>query len=141
MKRDIQRAMKVIYLQSLKAGKQGIDTDDLREEYHLENLVLIEAIRRLEKLNKVEWLDDGRLTAAESLKKYPGKAYSIYVEKVLSGKALLLIDGKYHVRLNHYDYDGPRALLKTGSEFKAIGDLYWERGVLTLRIRQIIHSN
>ncbi|HJT49989.1 MAG TPA: helicase-related protein [Nitrososphaeraceae archaeon] len=141
MKRDIQRAMKVIYLESLKAGKQGIDTDDLREEYHLENLVLIEAIRRLEKLNKVQWLDDGRLTAAESLKKYPGKAYSIYVEKVLSGKALLLIDGKYHVRLNHYDYDGPRALLKTGSEFKAIGDLYWEKGVLTLRIRQIIHSN
>ncbi|HYZ51579.1 MAG TPA: helicase-related protein, partial [Nitrososphaeraceae archaeon] len=30
MKRDIQRAMKVIYLHLLKAGKQGVDTDDLR---------------------------------------------------------------------------------------------------------------
>jgi ERCC4-related helicase len=141
MKRDIQRAMKVIYLQLLKAGTQGVDTDDLREDYHLENLVLIEAIRKLEKLNKVRWLDDGRLSTVDSLKKYPGKLYNIYIEKVLPGKALVLIDEKWHARLNHYDYDGPTALLKRGSEFKAIGDLYRDRGALTLRIRQVIYAN
>jgi ERCC4-related helicase len=141
LKRDVQRAMRVIYLQLIKAGKDGIDADDLREKYHLENLVLIEAIKKLEKLNKVEWLDDGRLTTVESLKQYPGKAYNIYVEKILPGKALVLIDEKWHARLNQYDYDGPRALLRTGSEFKAIGDLYRERGILTLRIRQVIYAN
>jgi superfamily II DNA/RNA helicase len=141
LKRDVQRAMRVIYLELIKAGKDGIDADDLREKYHLENLVLIEAIKKLEKLNKVEWLDDGRLTTVESLKQYPGKAYNIYVEKILPGKALVLIDEKWHARLNQYDYDGPRALLRTGSEFKAIGDLYRERGILTLRIRQVIYAN
>lgn len=141
LKRDVQRATRVIYLQLIKAGKDGIDADDLREKYHLENLVLIEAIKKLEKLNKVEWLDDGRLTTVESLKQYPGKAYNIYVEKILPGKALVLIDEKWHARLNQYDYDGPRALLRTGSEFKAIGDLYRERGILTLRIRQVIYAN
>ncbi len=141
LKRDVQRAMRVIYLELIKAGKDGIDADDLREKYHLENLVLIEAIKKLEKLNKVEWLDDGRLITVESLKQYPGKAYNIYVEKILPGKALVLIDEKWHARLNQYDYDGPRALLRTGSEFKAIGDLYRERGILTLRIRQVIYAN
>jgi ERCC4-related helicase len=141
LKRDVQRAMRVIYLQLIKAGKDGIDADDLREKHHLENLVLVEAIKKLEKLNKVDWLDDGRLTTVESLKQYPGKAYNVYVEKILPGKALVLIDEKWHARLNQYDYDGPRDLLRTGSEFKAIGDLYRERGILTLRIRQIIYAN
>lgn len=141
LKRDVQRAMRIIYLELLKSGKDGIDTDDFREKYRIENLVLIEAIKKLEKLNKVQWLDDGKLTTVESLKQYPGKAYSVYVEKILPGKALVLIDEKWHARLNQYDYDGPRALLKTGSEFKAIGDLYKERGILTLRIRQILYGN
>jgi hypothetical protein len=141
LKRDVQRAMRIIYLQLIKAGKDGIDADDLREKNHLENLVLIEAIKKLEKLNKVEWLDDGRLTTLESLKQYPGKAYNVYVEKILPGKALVLVDEKWHARLNQYDYDGPRALLRTGSEFKAIGDLYRDRGILNLRIRQIIYAN
>ena len=141
LKRDVQRAMRIIYLQLIKAGKDGIDADDLRERNHFENLVVIEAIKKLEKLNKVQWLDDGRLTTVESLKQYPGKAYNVYVEKILPGKALVLVDEKWHARLNQYDYDGPRALLRTGSEFKAIGDLYKERGILTLRIRQIIYAN
>ena len=141
LKRDIQRAMRVIYLQLIKAGKDGIDAEDLCEDYHLENLVLIQAIKKLEKLNKVEWLDDGRLTAVESLNQYPGKVYNVYVEKILPGRALVLIDEKWHARLNQYDYDGPRTLLRTGSEFKAIGDLYREKGILTLRIRQIIYGN
>ena len=141
LKRDIQRAMRVIYLQLIKAGKDGIDVEDLREEYHLENLVLIEAIKKLEKINKVEWLDDGRLTTVESLNQHAGKAYNIYVEKILPGRALVLIDEKWHARLNQYDYDGPRTLLRTGSEFKAIGDLYREKGILTLRIRQIIYGS
>ena len=141
LKRDVQRAMRIIYLELLKSGKDGIDTDDFREKYRIENLVLIEATKKLEKLNKVQWLDDGKLTTVEILKQYPGKAYSVYVEKILPGKALVLIDEKWHARLNQYDYDGPRALLKTGSEFKAIGDLYKERGILTLRIRQILYGN
>jgi hypothetical protein len=52
-----------------------------------------------------------------------------------------LVDDKWHARLNQYDYDGPRGLLKTGSEFRAIGDLYHDSGVLTLRIRQVILGN
>jgi ERCC4-related helicase len=140
-KRDVHRAMRLIYLQLAKSGKEGIDAEDLRESFNLENLVLIEAIKKLEKLQKVKWLDDGRLAAVESLRQAPGKTFTIYIEKILPGKALVLVDDKWHARLNQYDYDGPRGLLKTGSEFKAIGDLYRDGGILTLRIRQVIFGN
>jgi hypothetical protein len=133
--------MRLIYLQVAKAGKEGIDAEDVRDNFNIENLVLVEAIKRLEKLNKIEWLDDGRLSAVESVKHAPGKSYNVYVEKILPGKALVLIDDKWHARLNQYDYDGPRGLLKTGSEFRAIGDLYHDSGILTLRIRQVIFGN
>jgi Fanconi anemia group M protein len=140
-KRDVQKAMRLIYLQVAKAGKEGIDAEELRDNFNIENLVLVEAIKRLEKLNKIEWLDDGRFGAVESVKDAPGKSYNVYVEKILPGKALVLVDDKWHARLNHYDYDGPRGLLKTGSEFRAIGDLYHDSGILTLRIRRVIFGN
>ena len=140
-KRDVHRAMRLIYLQLAKSGKEGIDAEDLRKSFNLENLVLIEAIKKLEKLQKVKWLDDGRLAAVENLRQAPGKTFTIYIEKILPGKALVLVDDKWHARLNQYDYDGPRGLLKTGSEFKAIGDLYRDGGILTLRIRQVIFGN
>jgi hypothetical protein len=140
-KRDVQKAMRLIYLQVAKAGKDGIDAEDLRDNFNIENLVLIEAIKKLEKLNKIEWLDDGRLSAVGSAKHVPGKSYNVYIEKILPGKALVLVDGKWHARLNQYDYDGPRGLLKTGLEFRAIGDLYHDSGVLNLRIRQVIFGN
>lgn len=138
LRRGVQRAVRLIYLQLVKAGKHGIDADELRDNLRLENLVLVEAIKKLEKLKKIEWLDDGRLTTAESLKQYPGKIYNVYVEKILPGKALVTIDERWHARLNQYDYDGPRDLLKTGSEFRAVGDLYHERGILTIRIKQVL---
>jgi Fanconi anemia group M protein len=137
-KKDVQRAVRIIYLQLAKAGKHGIDAEELRDNLELENLVFIEAIKKLEKLNKTEWLDDGRLAAVDSLKEYPGKIYNIYVEKILPGKALVLIDERWHARLNQYDYDGPRDLLKTGSEFRAVGDLYHERGILTIRVKHVL---
>jgi ERCC4-related helicase len=138
LRRGVQRAVRLIYLQLVKAGKHGIDADELRDNLRLENLVLVEAIKKLEKLKKIEWLDDGRLTTAESLKQYPGKIYNVHVEKILPGKALVTIDERWHARLNQYDYDGPRDLLKTGSEFRAVGDLYHERGILTIRIKQVL---
>ena len=137
-KRDVQRAVRLIYLQLLKAGKKGIDAELLRDNFQLDNLVLIEAIKKLEKLNRVQWLDDAKLKAVDTVKQYAGKIYNIYIEKILPGRALVLIDERWRARLNQYDYDGPRDLLKTGSEFKAIADMYHHRGVLTIRIKQVL---
>jgi hypothetical protein len=41
-------------------------------------------------------------------------------------------------RRNHYDYEGPRELLRKGSEFKAVVELYHDEGVFSLRVKQIV---
>jgi hypothetical protein len=141
LRRDVQRAIRLVYLRLLKAGKNGMDAELLRDSLQLDNLVLIEAIRKLEKLNKIQWLDDATLKAVHEIKQYSGKTYRIYVQKILPGRALVLINERWHARLNQYDYDGPRDLLRNGSEFNAIGDLFREKGVLTIRIKQVLFDN
>jgi hypothetical protein len=49
-----------------------------------------------------------------------------------------MVNGKWHARLNYYDYDGPRELLKRGTEFRAVGELYHDADALCIRIKQIV---
>ena len=51
---------------------------------------------------------------------------------------LVMVDGKWHARLNHYDYEGPRHLLKKGTEFKAVSGLYRDGKTFCVRIKQIV---
>ncbi len=139
-RRQIDRSARLIAIELAKAGKQGMEVETLSDVLGFEYAVLIEALKKLEKLKIVEWLDDSRVAAANSLKQVAGKVHVIYVEKIVQGKAIVTIDGSWHARLNHYDYEGPRELLKKGSEFKAIGELYKEDGLLGIRIKQIIES-
>jgi len=60
------------------------------------------------------------------------------VEKVMEGRAVVLINGKWRARLNHYDFEGSRELLKKGKEFRAIGELYRDDDKLNLRVKQIV---
>jgi len=78
------------------------------------------------------------MVLVDNLKKITGKTYFVQIEKILQGQAIVLVDGKWHARLNHYDYEGPGNILKKGSEFQAVGELYHDKGVLNLRIKQIV---
>lgn len=136
--RQVYRAARNIHSELAKAGRRGIDVDILCDNLGLESPVLIEALKKLEKLKRVEWLDDTTIVIPDSLKQVPGKIYVIYVEKIVQGKALVIVDDKWHARLNHYDYEGPRELLKSGSELRVIGELYHDDGVLNIRVKQIV---
>jgi Fanconi anemia group M protein len=136
--RQVYRAARSIHSELAKAGRRGIDVDILRDNLAFEYPVLIEALKKLEKLKRIEWLDDTTVVIPDSLKQVPGKIYVIYVEKIVQGKALVIVDDKWHARLNHYDYEGPRELLKSGSELRVIGELYHDDGVLNIRVKQIV---
>jgi len=99
---------------------------------------LLEALKKLEKLKRIDWVDDSKVIFTENLGKISGTTYDVYVEKIIDGRALVIVDGKWYARLNHYDYEGPRELLRKGSEFKAVGELYHEEGVFSLRVKQIV---
>jgi Fanconi anemia group M protein len=135
--RQVQKAARRIHTELSKAGRRGIDVEVLHENLDFEYPLLLEALKKLEKLRRIEWLDDGTVVIVDSLKESTGRIYDVYIEKVVQGKALVLVNDKWHARLNHYDYAGPRDLLKSGSEFKAVGELYRENGLLNIRIKQI----
>jgi ERCC4-related helicase len=138
IRREIDSAARRIHTLIAKSGRQPLDVDIIQENLSVENSVLLEALKKLEKLKRVEWVDDSKVILTENLAKVSGSTYDVYVEKIIHGMALVTVDGKWHARLNHYDYEGPRELLRKGSEFKAVGELYHDEGVFSLRVKQIV---
>ncbi len=137
-KRQVDRVARRIHVELAKAGKRGIDIKILCNDLGFEYTLLIEAIKKLEKLKRVEWLNEDTVVIADSLKKFSGKEYAVTIGKIFRGLATVMVDGKWHARLNYYDYDGPRELLKRGIEFRAVGELYHDAEALCIRIKQIV---
>jgi Fanconi anemia group M protein len=137
-KRQVDRVARRIHVELAKAGKRGIDIKILCNDLGFEYTLLIEAIKKLEKLKRVEWLNEDTVVIADSLKKFSGKEYAVTIGKIFRGLATVMVDGKWHARLNYYDYDGPRELLKRGTEFRAVGELYYDAEALCIRIKQIV---
>jgi ERCC4-related helicase len=137
-RREIDSAARRIHTLIAKSGSKPLDVDIIQQNLSVENSVLLEALKKLEKLKRIEWVDDSKVILSENLAKISGSTYDVYVEKIIHGRALVTVDGKWHARLNHYDYEGPRELLRKGSEFKAVGELYHDEGVFSLRVKQIV---
>ena len=136
--RDVNNATRKIYSLLTKKGRSGEDVDIIRESLGLDNTTLIEALNKLEKLKRIQWLDDATIVLSDNLKIVHGEIHNIYIEKILSGITLVMIDGKWRARLSHYDYEGPRHLLKKGTEFKAVSELYHDGKIFCVRIKQLV---
>ena len=136
--RDVNNAARKIYSLLTKKGRSGEDVDIIRESLGLDNTTLIEALNNLEKSKRIQWLDDTMIVLSDNLKIVHGETHDIYIEKILSGITLVTIDGKWHARLSHYDYEGPRHLLKKGTEFKAVSELYHDGKIFCVRIKQLV---
>jgi ERCC4-related helicase len=139
-RRQVDKTARTIHSLLVKSKKGVLDFDAIRENTAIVNeSLIIEALHRLEKLKRIQWVDDSTVTLIDNdLKNISGKTYSVYVEKILQGRSVVMVNGKWRARLNHYDYEGPRDLLKKGSEFKAVGEVYRDKGVLNLCIKQIV---
>ena len=110
----VDSAARRIHTLIAKSGRRGLDVDIIQETFAFEDCVLLEALKKLEKLNTIQWLDDTRVILSENLIKITGSTIDVYIEKVIHGGALVIINEKWHARLNHYDYEGPRELLRIG---------------------------
>jgi ERCC4-related helicase len=142
LKRDVDRAARRIYIELQKYGRNGIEIEKLTEILDIDYSVIIDAIKKLEKLRRVEWKNEGRVASTYwGYRPTIGKTLNLLVEKIIKGKALVMVDDKWHARLNHYDYEGPREYLKKGIRIKAIGELYHEDGVLCIKVKQIIGAS
>jgi ERCC4-related helicase len=148
-KRQVDKAVRGIYSEAIRAGLNGLDYQMLIENTTFAYPVLSEAIKKLERLQKIAKLnehkkivaintDDSDNTNRIALKCKSTRKYNVYIDKLMTGKALVTVDDKWHARLTQYDYEGPAQLLRKGSEFTAIGNLYRKDGVLNLRINSIV---
>jgi ERCC4-related helicase len=136
----IDRAYRHIYnfLIDERNNKNSFDLSYFRDKFTFDTHIILEALKKLEKQQVIKIKNNRSITLNRLPNKSTGKEYNIYVEKILSGKAYVLVNEKWYALLNYYDYEGPRNLLKKGSEFKAIAELYTNENHFCIRIKEII---
>jgi Fanconi anemia group M protein len=136
----IDRAYRQIYdiLIEERDNKNSFDLSYLCEKFSFDTYIILKALKKLEKQHIIKLKNNSLITLNRLPNKSTGTKYNIYVEKILSGKAYVLVNEKWYALLNYYDYEGPRNLLKKGSEFKAIAELYSNGSNFCIRIKEII---
>jgi ERCC4-related helicase len=136
----IDRAYRQIYdiLIEERDNKNSFDLSYLCEKFSFDTHIILKALKKLEKQHIIKLKNNRLITLNRLPNKSTGTKYNIYVEKILSGKAYVLVNEKWYALLNYYDYEGPRNLLKKGSEFKAIAELYSNGSNFCIRIKEII---
>ena len=135
----IEKASRHIYdfLIDERNNKNLFDLSYFHEKFTFDTHIILQALKKLEKQQVIKLKNNRSITLNRLQNKTTGTEYNIYVEKILPGKAYVLVNERWYALLNYYDYDGPRNLLKKGSEFKAIAELYTNGSDFCIRIKEI----
>lgn len=135
----IEKAYRHIYdfLIDERNNKDFFDLSYFHEKFTFDTHIILQALKKLEKQQVIKLKNNRSITLNRLSNKTTGTEYNIYVEKILPGKAYVLVNERWYALLNYYDYDGPRNLLKKGSEFKAIAELYTNGSDFCIRIKEI----
>ena len=137
-KRQVERTARKIYSVVTIHGNNGLKIETLHSVLSVNGELTDAALKMLEKLKKIKIIGRKVIIISDNEAKIRGEIYNIEIEKVVMGKALVLVNGEWHARLHHYDYGGPRELIRKGREFKAIGELYHDDDNLNIRVKQIL---
>lgn len=121
-----------------QAGKNGLEVLYLNEIIRHDHKFIKKAIENLEKMKRIVWLNRNTVASIDSVKFLPGTRYSIFVDKILQGRAIVIVNDKWYAFLEHHEYSGPRSLLKKGNVFNIIGEMYRRDGKLYLKVKKII---
>ena len=136
-KRQVERTARKIYSVVTIHGNNGLKIETLHNVLGVNDELTDAALKMLKKLKKIKIIGR-KVIISDNVAKIRGQIYNIEIEKVVMGKALVLVNGEWHARLHHYDYGGPRELIRKGREFKAIGELYHDDDNLNIRVKQIL---
>lgn len=140
--RMVGRAEHAVYMRILESGLGGLDDENLYSEMEEEGYtrqIVSAALQRLVKKRNLLENKEGRTTPAiKSI--YGATLMEIDVQKILAGEALVIVDGKLEARLEAFDYNGPRELLKRNARFKALCELYNSSGVTYVKVRQVVEK-
>jgi len=132
----IGKAQRQIHDLLARAGKEGLEISYLKEIVKFDHVTIEKAIKNLEKLKRIIWINKKTIALIDTIKFIPGRKYSIFIEKILIGKAIVIINEKWYASLDYFDYNGPKSLLKKGNIFNIIGDTYRKNGTLHLIVKK-----
>jgi len=137
-KKLVERVQRQIHDLLGKAGKTGLEVSYLNEVMGIDHEIIGKAIENLTKMKRTIWLNKNTVALIESIKFLSGSKYSVSVEKIVMGKAIVIVNEKWYASLEPQDYFGPRAILKKGNTFNIIGELYRRAGALHLIVKKIV---
>jgi Fanconi anemia group M protein len=133
----VKRTARKIYSVVCIHGNSGLDIELVHKTLEQDDALIDAALKMLEKLEKIKIIGR-KAILSDNMVKIQGQVFKIEIEKVVMGKAIVLVNGKWQALLHHYDYRGPRELIRKGREFKAIGELYRNKDKLNIRVKQIL---
>jgi len=136
--REVNEVSKQLLWRILRSGREGISIGELSEELEASGDspgAVRAAIQKLRDEEQVKELRGRILPAgASTAMRAPADVHTFEVERVLQGKAILFVDGKFRAVLIPDEYTGPRQLIRRGSRFRAAAKLYRLDGKLHARI-------
>jgi Fanconi anemia group M protein len=128
-----------LYYKLLETGSEGAHVAKLKEELkteHVDEALTESALKKLEKEKAVTETKTGVYIPTTVLKDY-GQTHTVYVKRVRRGYAEVVVDDKHQAVLYPEEYDGPRGLLKKGSRFEAISELYKESTGFNIWVKEV----
>lgn len=137
--RKVERSTRILYMKLLERGITGATMNQIASdmEYEGASLPILKAtVEKMVKKGLITEIQKGKY-ATTSAAKPAGKIYELTIEKIIPNAAVLMVNDKWRARLTPQDYNGPRALIKKNSHFKATADLYHLDGTLCIRIKQV----
>jgi len=133
VRREVERASRYVYTKLMEAGRNGAKLDELfsyADEEGIPREAVQSALEKLENQKKIVKGENGSYMTASAAKAYGKDVREIEVEKIFPGSAVVLIDGKWRARLEPAEFNGPRNMMKKGSRFLALVDIYRLEGSL-----------
>jgi len=139
--REVTQAAKAVLSRIFQKGSEGLTAEELSSELEVEGIspaATSEAIARLKNAREITEVA-GRLKPAgfETAKRLGYPSHTFEVEKVMMGRAILIVDNKWRSVLTPQEYTGPRHLIKKGTKFQATAELYKQEGKLHARIHSV----
>jgi len=140
LSRQINRTSRILYMKLLERGSSGASLTQIASDLESETvspLVLKATVRKMVKEGMLVEASLGKYAVTSAFASAGKKTYEITVEKIYPGKAVVMVNDEWRARLAAEDYNGPRALIKKNSRFKAVADLYRAEGTLCIRIKEV----
>jgi Fanconi anemia group M protein len=139
--REVERASRTLYMKLLERGPSGADIGQITSDMEYEGAsfhILEAAIGKMVKGGLVTEIGQGRYATTSAAKSAGRKVYEITVEKIYPGSAVVMVNDRWRARLTPEEYNGPKALIKKDSRFKAVADLYKTGGTLCIRVKEVV---